>query len=114
MLQHSRDAGDRCERTELPLRRLLNAVLSNVYGTGENALAALFIGKAILCTLPMFVFGFFGFLKWRKHYGPGNSIFGYYLRYMNGKRATDDPWPTSLLKMAVFLVWFMIFTTLVM
>ena len=75
-------------------------------------LAALLLGKVILFTLPMLVFGLFGFLKWRRHYGSGSSIFGYYLRYINGKRATDDPWPIALLKMVVFVIWFMLFTLL--
>jgi hypothetical protein len=75
-------------------------------------LAAVFFGKAILCTLPLLVFGLLGFLKWRHHYGPGSSIFGYYLRYLSGKRATDDPWPTFELKGVFFLIWFVLFTSL--
>jgi hypothetical protein len=76
-------------------------------------LAVLFFGKAMLCVLPMLVFGLFGFLKWRHHYGLGSSIFGYYFRYLSGKRATDDPWPTYAFKGIIFLIWFMLFTPLV-
>jgi hypothetical protein len=77
------------------------------------ALAAVVFGKAILSILPLPVFGLFGFLKWKRHYGPESSMIGYYLRYTSGKRATDDPWPIFTIKMVVFLIWFMVVTPLV-
>jgi len=68
--------------------------------------------KLILLILPLIVFGYFGFRKWRDHYGEG-TVFGYYARYMTGKRATDDPFPVYAIKIACFLVWFILLSQLI-
>ena len=65
-----------------------------------------------LAILPIPIFGFFGFRRWKAHYGGDSSLSEYFWRYVNGKRATDDPWPVFALKVAVFVSWFMLVTSL--
>lgn len=76
---------------------------------GASKLAAItFVGWVILLLLPLMVFGFFGFQKWKRHYPADNSVFSYFLRYISGKTATDDRWQVYSIKVGAFLVWFMI------
>ena len=65
-----------------------------------------FVFKLAVLLLPLVLVGFFGFWKWRKHYG-GGTILGYFSRYVIKKRDTDDEFPVYALKVGLFLAWIM-------
>jgi hypothetical protein len=67
--------------------------------------------KIFIVTLPLMIYFLLGFTKWRKHYGTGSPV-RYFFRYVTQERATDDKLPAHAIKIAVFLGWFVISTSL--
>jgi hypothetical protein len=68
--------------------------------------------KLVIVLLPFIVFPAQGFLRWRKHYGPEYGVLAYYLRYVRGMMATEDPVHIKASKIVLCLAWFVLTTSL--
>jgi hypothetical protein len=61
--------------------------------------------RVLIAVLPCVVIVIINFRRWKRHYGSGSTIVGYYFRYLTRKRATDDSQLVFLLKGAFCILW---------